>query len=354
MTFQWWFEDAAVDPTLNPSATTHTLTLSQTAGRWSMTAWADYDGDGDLDCLALQMQPRDPWLFLNRGNGAFVGSLLDESSTANVANAPGIVGATMDYDGDGWPDVAIGYWGDFGSPGVTRPNVLLHNLGAARFEVVTNTAISSKGAHVENFYRVDYDNDGFLDLLVLMWAGSAPHGLYRNNLANIGNTTHWLKVQLRGVSSSSEGIGAQIRVQAAIRGRTVWQLRQVGVQSSFPELVMHFGLGDATKADLVRIEWPSGIVQELTNVAAAQVLTITEHQEYGGEPPRFNGVTPPAAGCQIMIAEPAAGPRCVLEASSDLVTWSKRLARTSAGGTHEFLDIQATNRAVRFYRLLVP
>ena len=38
----------------------------------------------------------------------------------------------------------------------------------------------------------------------------------------------------------------------------------------------HFGLGDATVADIVRIEWPSGTVQELTEVAANQILTVIE------------------------------------------------------------------------------
>lgn len=95
-------------------------------------------------------------------------------------------------------------------------------------------------------------------------------------------------------------------------------------------------------------------MQELTDVLARQFLTITEHQAYTGAPPRFNGVTQSATGCRIVIGEPAAGVRYVLEASADLVTWNKQLARTSAGGTHEYLDTQAANQVVRFYRLLVP
>ena len=44
-------------------------------------------------------------------------------------------------------------------------------------------------------------------------------------------------------------------------------------------LLAHFGLGDATNVDLVRIQWPSGLVQEFHDVAANQSLKITEHQE---------------------------------------------------------------------------
>ena len=39
---------------------------------------------------------------------------------------------------------------------------------------------------------------------------------------------------------------------------------------------VHFGLGDATIIDTLRIEWPSGQVQEMRNVAGNQFLTVTE------------------------------------------------------------------------------
>jgi hypothetical protein len=57
----------------------------------------------------------------------------------------------------------------------------------------------------------------------------------------------------------------------------------------------HFGLGDATVAEVVRIEWPSGIVQELSNVEANQILTVTE-------PARLS-ITP--AGTTAMLSWPA-------------------------------------------------
>ena len=55
------------------------------------------------------------------------------------------------------------------------------------------------------------------------------------------------------------------------------QLRQVGGNGDNPqELRVHFGLGDATIIDTLRVEWPSGQVQEVSDVAANQFLTITE------------------------------------------------------------------------------
>jgi hypothetical protein len=110
-----------------------------------------------------------------------------------------------------------------------------------------------------------------------------PNHLYQNNSPAVGNTNHWLKVKLNGQASNRSGIGAKIRVKATIAGRDLWQMREMtgnGYSQTCPGLVAHFGLGDAAKADIVRVEWPSGNVPELTDVTAGQagqaLLTITE------------------------------------------------------------------------------
>jgi hypothetical protein len=54
-------------------------------------------------------------------------------------------------------------------------------------------------------------------------------------------------------------------------------MREISGNSSFnglQPLVTHFGLGDATNVETLRIEWPSGIVQELQNVPPKQIRTI--------------------------------------------------------------------------------
>ena len=72
-----------------------------------------------------------------------------------------------------------------------------------------------------------------------------------------------------------------MRVKAFYRGESRWQLRDVSGgdgESNQQSLNAEFGLADATTIDTVRVEWPSGIVQELQNVAPRQFLTITEAQ----------------------------------------------------------------------------
>jgi hypothetical protein len=70
-----------------------------------------------------------------------------------------------------------------------------------------------------------------------------------------------------------------VRLKAIIFGAARWQLREVSGQTGFcsqSSLNAEFGLGDATDIDSIRIEWPSGIVWDTTNVEVDQFLTITE------------------------------------------------------------------------------
>jgi hypothetical protein len=86
----------------------------------------------------------------------------------------------------------------------------------------------------------------------------------------------------------------------------------------------HFGLGDATKVDTLRIEWPSGIVQELRDVPANQILTVTE-------PPRL--IPQGAAHFQIQCW---INQSFDVEASTDLRRrWSNVATVTNLTGTLE-------------------
>jgi hypothetical protein len=90
---------------------------------------------------------------------------------------------------------------------------------------------------------------------------------------------NWFKFKLVGTVSNRGAIGAKVRVRATIGGKTFWQLQELSGGSGWEaqnDVRPNFGLGDAKIIDTVRIEWPSGIVQELHNVAPKQFLTVTE------------------------------------------------------------------------------
>jgi hypothetical protein len=95
---------------------------------------------------------------------------------------------------------------------------------------------------------------------------------------NLGNTNHWIKFKLVGTASNRDALGAKVRVQATMGGQTIWQTREISAGGGWGEndLRSNFGLGDATIVDLVRIEWPSGNVQEFAGLTANRLVTITE------------------------------------------------------------------------------
>jgi hypothetical protein len=242
---------------------------------------------------------------------------------------------------------------------------LLHNDGSGVFRHITEGPLANQRVHIS--YIVvpswgDYDNDGFLDLYISAGNGlSEVNYLYRNNLKATGNTHHWLKVKLLGVASNHAGVGAKIRVKATIRGQTVWQLRQVEAPGT-PDtqnqgFLAHFGLGDATKLDTLRIEWPSGIVQELKDVAVDQepYLTVRETQNVPLPPPQVTASGRTTDGTfQATVTYATMNALCVLEASTNLVQWTMLSVRTNTTGTVQFDDPGATNRPARFYRVVVP
>jgi enediyne biosynthesis protein E4 len=115
----------------------------------------------------------------------------------------------------------------------------------------------------------DYDNDGDIDLLITHVAG--PARLLQNQGGNINN---WLTLALIG-RRHKDALGTRIQVTA--EGRTQTKQKQMGgsyLSAHDPRL--HFGLGQATKAD-VEIVWADGQVQRLEGVAANQFLTVRQN-----------------------------------------------------------------------------
>ena len=108
----------------------------------------------------------------------------------------------------------------------------------------------------------DFDRDGDVDLLITTNQG--PAYLYRNDVA-AGNRS--LRMQLRGVKSNRDAIGAVVRAFTPDGA----QMRMVKTGSSYlsqSELAVTFGLGRRERADRVVIEWPSGQTQEFRGVQA--------------------------------------------------------------------------------------
>ena len=242
------------------------------------SAIGDVNADGLLDLLKTHFADDIPALYRNLGRGMFE----DIATIAGLAVQNRYVewGAGLpDLDNDGWPDVF--YVTGHVYPEVEKvlpqyphkgPRIVFRNLGNGRFADVTSQSgagatepRSSRGAAFG-----DFDNDGDVDVLV-MNMNERP-SLLRNDYSG---TNGWLTIALEGRQSNRAAIGATVIVTAA--GRQ--QARAVVSQASYyshDDLRLHFGLGAATKADRVEVRWPSGSVQNMTDIAAKQVITITE------------------------------------------------------------------------------
>jgi hypothetical protein len=258
----------------------------------------------------------------------------------SVVTTDGLSGGPLawgDYDNDGWIDLFVGNnQGDL--------NVLYRNRGDGTFEVDSDSALSAEGGASLGTAWGDYDNDGFLDLFV---ANAGPNGdvfgesdnfLYRND----GNTNRWLLVKLIGSVSNRSAIGTKVRVKASIGGRIVEQLREVS-GSGQNDLRAHFGLGDAATVETLRIEWPSGIMQELRGVAANRILRVVE-------PPRL-AMTEPGS-IAVYGRGDESGFR--IEVSTDLRDWTTLgglNVKGSASGWFTFAD--GGDQPVRYYRAVV-
>jgi hypothetical protein len=265
----WGDYDNDGDPDLFICGYTSASTLWRNDGRGNFTpvanglpssaqtlhaCWADYDRDGDLDIALSSFS--DTRIYRNDGANGFV----LEATLATVT-----AGAWADYDNDGLTDLLI-----TGGQGMPRKPGLFHNDGNGNFRRVSDIFTEVPDNSLACPWG-DFDNDGFMD--VILTHQYSQHRLYRN----LGNTNHWIKFKLVGTASNRDAIGAKVRVQATIAGQSVWQMQEVnGGYQWQNDTRLNFGLGDATTVDLVRIEWPSGNVQELVNLTPNQIITVTE------------------------------------------------------------------------------
>jgi hypothetical protein len=305
------------------------------SGLWGGACWGDFDNDGDLDLfVACAGQPSR--LYRNEGAGIFTRVAAGEL-TADIGDSLGA--AWADYDNDGYLDLLVTNLGFLG-------NWLYRNNGDGTFARITDGSVAHDLAHSHGAAWADCDQNGFLDLVVVnrTFQGRPATGnfLYRNN----GNTYRWLKLRLVGTLSNTSAIGAKVRVKATIHGREMWQLREISGGTGFcaqNALGAHFGLGDAATIEVLRVEWPSGIAQEFEGVAASQFLTITE-------PPVLTVGLPQLDGSFELILTSRGGFNYGLDTSEDLRQWRRIGALTNVRGSVQFVDTEARLHKCRFYR----
>ena len=157
--------------------------------------------------------------------------------------------------------------------GYERNRVYLNSAGREFHEISGLTGGADSDGDGRSVVASDLNGDGLEDLLVRQ-AGGGALLYFHNGLPK----TRWLEVTLRGGRSNALGIGARLVAKVGARQIVRENFPQNGFKSQGPAHV-HFGLGAAAKIDKLTITWPSGLVQELTDVPLDRHIVVKE-----GEP----------------------------------------------------------------------
>lgn len=254
--------------------------------------WGDYDRDGLLDLAVSNFQHLSFAVFRNQGQLSFKDTADRTGISAATKNRLGFGANWLDFDNDGWPDLAFinGHVYDNVSeaePDVLyrQPTMLMRNDSGKTFTDLVPVLHSSVARPLvgRGSASVDFDNDGRVDFLAVDYEGSP---MLLRNLAESKN--HWLKLELRAASPNTFAYGARAVGKS---GTTIWR-SEVSPAASYlssKDSRIHWGLGDVQQLDSLTIRWPSGRTQTLNNVACDQILRIEESSDEAPSKEPTNG-----------------------------------------------------------------
>src|ERR1043166_2452968 len=242
----------------------------------------DYDHDQKLDLFITNFDDDYNTLYHNDGKGSYT----DVSYAAKIAavSLPYVAWGTkfFDYDNDGWVDLLVVNGHVYPQlPTYRQRNFVHHNNHDGTFTEV-GAQLGSSFAEKRTGRGAafgDIDNDGDVDVVINNLDG--PPQVLRNDGGNVNNS---ILIKTIGVKSNRDGIGARVKVVAG----DLTQIDEVHSGDSYlsqSDLRLQFGVGKATKIDSIEVRWPSGAVDKITGVGVNRILTVKEGQGDIGQKP---------------------------------------------------------------------
>jgi hypothetical protein len=238
----------------------------------------DYDRSGHASLIITNFANQMLSLYHNEGNGLFV----DEAPRSDVGRASlitlGFGCFFFDYDNDGWLDILV-------ADGHIEDQI----------EKVQKRVTYAEPPHLfrnlggGKFQEVTQSvGEAFARPRVARGAAYADidndgaldvlmttNGGRPYLFRNEGGANQSLRIKLQGVKSNRDGVGAVVRLVSG--NDKQWQMLHSGSSYlSQSELVLTFGLGTRSKADAIEVQWPSGQTDSLSNINADQTITVQE------------------------------------------------------------------------------
>ncbi len=247
--------------------------LQPKAQSWA-TEFGDIDNDGDLDVMMVN-HDKNSMLYENDGTGNFTDISASAGFDLSLSTFPQAMQTYMqDFDNDGFLDIMVTSYSTF-------PKLFMNN-GDKTFTEISNpwgTDINTDtNNNLQSAAMGDLNNDGFIDMIVGFANGinipnlTLPDRLYLNTTNNGNNS---IQIALNGTIGNQNGIGSRIELD----GPWGTQIREVrsghsyGVMNS---LHAHFGIGTETEIDELRVYWPSGVISTLNDVNINECTIINE------------------------------------------------------------------------------
>lgn len=240
---------------------------------------ADFDGDGRFDLVVTNYQNEPNSIYRNDGGLLFTEITSRTGTMIGSLRSLGFGVRWLELDNDGYADLVVANGHVLDNAPLVDPTatyrqapLLYRGTASGRFEDIAeqqSSAFRTPRAG-RGLASADLDGDGDLDLVLASVGGAAA--IFENAG---GNERAWLRVKAVGTRCDSTALGARVEVTAG--GRThVQEVHSGGSYLSQSELVLHFGLGDATRVEKVRVRWPGGAVEEARDLAARATVTFVE------------------------------------------------------------------------------